>query len=220
MAGFFHHESLYRGRELLDKLSALRLTLCGAGAVGSNLAENLVRHGAGALRVIDHDRVEAHNISTQIYCQGDVGGWKVEALRNHLFRACGVEITPVRKMLDARNAAVLLKDAELIIDAFDNTRSRQCVQDQVRAAGLPCLHVGLYADYCEVVWDEQYRVPGAPAGDIEICDYPLARDIVLLAVAIATESIFRWIADGTGISFSATLRDFAIRPLDAAVAGR
>jgi molybdopterin-synthase adenylyltransferase len=220
MAGYFHHESLYRGPEMLQKLSALRLTLCGAGAVGSNLADNLVRHGAGKLRVIDHDRVEAHNISTQIYVQGDVGGWKVESLRNHLFRACGVEIDPLRKMLDARNAGVLLKDADLVIDAFDNTRARQCVQDQVRAAKLPCVHVGLYADYCEIVWDEQYRVPGAPAGEIEICDYPLARNIVLLAVAVATESILRWAADGSRASFSATLRDFAIRPLDAPADGR
>ena len=45
MAGPFHHKALYRGPEALAKLASLRLVLCGAGAVGSNLADNLTRHG-------------------------------------------------------------------------------------------------------------------------------------------------------------------------------
>ena len=54
-AGKFHHEQIYRGADVLAKLSALRVVLCGAGAVGSNLADNLVRQGLGNLRVIDHE---------------------------------------------------------------------------------------------------------------------------------------------------------------------
>jgi hypothetical protein len=68
-------------------------------AVGSNLADNLVRQGLTNLRAIDHDRVEEHNVSTQLYGESDVGVWKVEALRNRLFRATGIEIEPVRKEL-------------------------------------------------------------------------------------------------------------------------
>ena len=66
MAGKFHHENLYRGEGALAKLAALRVALCGAGAVGSNLADNLARQGVASLRVIDHDRVEEHNVSTQL----------------------------------------------------------------------------------------------------------------------------------------------------------
>ena len=53
MAGKFHHESIYRGPELLAKLSRLRVTLCGIGAIGSNLADNLVRQGVTSLRAIE-----------------------------------------------------------------------------------------------------------------------------------------------------------------------
>src|SRR5215472_8522690 len=141
MAGKFHHEQLYRGEELLARLAALRITLCGAGAVGSNLADSLVRQGVAHLRVIDHDRVEEHNVSTQLYGESDVGTWKVEALRNRLFRASGVEIDAVRKELTAQNARQLLKDSDLIIDAFDNAASRQLVQEHCRAVQTPCLHV-------------------------------------------------------------------------------
>lgn len=214
MAGSFHHETLYRGAETLAKLSSLRIVLCGAGAIGSNLADNLARHGAAKLRIIDHDRVEAHNISTQIYGETDVGVWKVEALRNHLFRVCGLEIDAVRKSLDPHNAESLLKTTDLIIDALDNSRSRQIVQDYTRARELPCLHIGLHENYCESIWDEQYRVPSQIPIQADVCDYPLARNLVLLAATIASETILQWIARGQRVNLSGTLRDFGVRPLD------
>jgi hypothetical protein len=77
--------------------------------------------------------------------------------------------------------------------------------------------VGLFADYCEVVWDEHYRVPGDAAGDV--CDYPLARNLVLLAVALASETLVRFVLDAVKQNWSATLRDFAVRPLEAPAAG-
>ena len=214
MAGKFHHEQLYRGEDLLAKLAALRVTLCGAGAIGSNLADNLVRQGIAHLRAIDHDRVEEHNVSTQLYGESDVGTWKVEALRNRLFRATGVEIDAVRKELTAQNARQLLKDSDLIIDAFDNATSRQLVQDHCRrAAPTPCLHVGLHADYCEIIWDERYQVPRDVAGG-DVCDYPLARNLVLLSVVIASEALLRFVASGSRESLSATLGDLAVAHFD------
>jgi len=212
MAGKFHHEQLYRGEELLAKLAAVHVTLCGAGAVGSNLADNLVRQGVAHLRAIDHDRVEEHNVSTQLYGEAEVGTWKVEALRNRLFRTTGVEIDALRKELTAQNARQLLKDSHLVIDAFDNSASRQLVQDACRDAAIPCLHVGLHADYCEVIWDERYRVPRDVTGDV--CDYPLARNLVLMSVVVASEAVMRFVVDGSRTSWSATLGDLAVAPFD------
>ena len=212
MPGKLHHEEIYRGPDQVAKLGALRLALCGAGALGSNLADNLARQGFTRLRVIDHDRVEEHNVGTQLYGDSDVGVWKVEALRNRIFRAAGVEIEPVRKQLSADNARGLLKEVDLVIDTFDNSDSRRMVQDQCRRQSIPCLHAGLAADYCEIIWDEHYRVPADVAGDV--CDYPLARNLVLLAVAIASETIVTFALQGERGNWSATLRDLAIRPLD------
>jgi molybdopterin/thiamine biosynthesis adenylyltransferase len=209
MPGKFHHESLYRGADALAKLARLRIALCGVGAVGSNLADNLVRQGVADLRAIDHDRVEEHNVSTQAYGESDVGVWKVEALRNRCFRVAGVEIKPVRKELTARNARALLANRDLVVDAFDNSASRQLVQQTVRAAGTPCLHVGLTADYAECVWDEAYRVPQDVAGDV--CHYALARNLVLLAVVVASEAILRFAITGARTNHSATLADLSVR---------
>src|SRR5262245_18512103 len=120
MASKFHHEQIYRGADGLARLAATRVTLCGAGALGSHLADNLARQGFGPRKVIDRDRVEEHNVSTQLYGEADVGAWKVEVLRNRLIRAAGVEIDTVNKELGERNARSLLKDGGIVLDTFDN----------------------------------------------------------------------------------------------------
>jgi molybdopterin/thiamine biosynthesis adenylyltransferase len=211
MAGKFIHERVYRGEAALARLAAARIVVCGAGAVGSNLAESLARQGAANLRVIDRDRVEEHNVNTQVWTLEDVGVSKAEALRNLLFRATGVEIDAVPKELSERNVRKLLADAELVLDGFDNSASRRLVTEHCAGAGLPCLHVGLHADYAEVIWNERYRVPNDVAGDV--CDYPLARNLVLLATAVAAETVLRFLTTGAQESWTVTLGDFAIRTI-------
>jgi molybdopterin-synthase adenylyltransferase len=211
MPGKFYHEQLHRGADALSRLAATRVVLCGAGAVGSHLADNLARQGVTQLTVIDRDRVEEHNVGTQLYGAAEVGAWKVEALRARLFRAAGVEVEAVRAELTERNAARHLAGWGLVVDAFDNATSRRLVQRHCRAAGRACLHAGLAADYAEVVWDEQYRVPGDAGPDA--CDYPLARNLVLLAVAVASEAVVRWALTGARQSWTVTLGDLAVRPL-------
>jgi molybdopterin/thiamine biosynthesis adenylyltransferase len=213
MADRFLHERIYRGPDSLARLASMPLTLCGAGALGSLLADNLSRQGCRRLKVIDRDRVEEQNIGTQLYGETEIGVWKVEALRGRTFRSVGIEIEAVAKELTGRNSASLLKGSGLVVDTFDNSTARQLVQDRCRAEGLPCLHVGLYADYAEVIWDESYRVPRDVAGDV--CEYPLARNLVLLAVAVASEALIRFVLDGVKCDWSATLRDFAVRPVEA-----
>lgn len=205
----FTHETEYRGAELMRLLREARFTLCGAGALGSNLADTLVRQGVQQLRVIDRDKVEESNVGTQLYGQSDVGAAKVEVLRNRLFRATGIEIEAINKDLSAGNATKLLRDGGIILDLFDNSTSRGLVQKTVRELGLPCLHVGLNTDFGEVLWDEGYRVPRDVETDV--CDYPLARNLVALAVATAAETLIRYVEWKEQIGWTITLRDLSIR---------
>jgi molybdopterin-synthase adenylyltransferase len=204
-----HHESLYRGPDALARLAAVRLTVCGAGALGSHLADNLARQGARSIRVIDRDKVESHNVGTQLYGDSDVGARKAEVLKNRLFRSCGVEIDAVAKELTDRTADKLLAGSGLVLDTFDNSASRRLVQETCRRLGLPCLHVGLNADYAEVLWDDGYRVPNDAGADV--CDYPLARNLVLLAVAVASEVVVRFVVEEKRENWTVTLKDFAVR---------
>jgi len=66
-----------------------RLHIIGCGAIGSTVAENLVRLGLTNISLYDFDTVEPHNIANQMYRQSDIGQLKVNALHNML-----IEINP------------------------------------------------------------------------------------------------------------------------------
>lgn len=207
----FLHEQMYRTATVMAKLKEFPITICGAGALGANITENLARSGFKALRVIDYDRIEEHNLSTQPYYRSEVGGLKAKVLSNAMYRALGVEIQANTQKLTPDNAAKLLKGSQLVIDAFDNSSSRQTVTEVCIQQNWPCLHTGLAADYAEVIWNSHYRVPSANQEDR--CDYPLARNLVMLTVAIACESVMSYVTTGEQRNFTLTLKDLAVQPL-------
>ncbi len=208
MSSKLHHEVIYRGPEQMAKLAKLRVLVCGAGALGSNLIVNACRMGFSQVTVIDRDRVEEHNVGTQVYSVEDVGGMKADILRNLIYRDVGEEIDSIAKELDEKNASKLLKDCDLVIDSFDNSDARKIVTDVCKEKSLPCLHIGVNGDYGEVRWNERYIVPSS-AGD-DICDYPLARNLILLVTAVAGEVLIKFALNGTKENYSITLADLSI----------
>ena len=57
-----------------------RIHIIGCGAVGSTVAENLVRFGLTNITLYDFDTVEAHNIANQMFRTIDIGKPKTQAL--------------------------------------------------------------------------------------------------------------------------------------------
>ncbi|HEY0098193.1 MAG TPA: ThiF family adenylyltransferase [Pyrinomonadaceae bacterium] len=205
-----YHEQLYRTPALMARLGEFPLAVCGAGALGANIAESLARTGFKRLRVVDRDRIEERNLSTQPFYRSEAGAFKARMLANALYRALGVEVDARSVELTGANASKLLDGSALVVDAFDNSASRRVLKEYSATAGVPCLHAGLVGDYAEVIWNEVYRVPSAAQDDV--CDYPLARNLVTLTVAVACESIVEFVTTGARRSYTITLRDFAVRP--------
>src|SRR6478609_11145853 len=54
------------GKTGQQRVMASRVTLCGVGALGTVLANTLVRAGVGHLRVVDRDFVEPSNLQRQV----------------------------------------------------------------------------------------------------------------------------------------------------------
>lgn len=63
-----------------------RIHIIGCGAIGSTLAENLVRYGLRKITLYDFDDVCAHNVANQMYGEADIGRLKVDALKDALLR--------------------------------------------------------------------------------------------------------------------------------------
>ena len=208
---YTYHESLYRKDQTMQRLQRGNIVICGAGALGSNLAESLARCGAGGLKVIDRDRIEEVNLSTQPYELEEVGALKAESLGRSLYRAVEAEVDTICKELSASNVAKLLRGADLVVDCFDNSISRRVVTEHCAQKDIACLHVGLANGFAEVIWNEHYRVPTDAHDDV--CDYPLARNLVMLAVSVAAETVVRFLGEKTRTNWSITLGDLSISEL-------
>lgn len=206
------HEILYRDEAILKKFGALHISICGAGSLGANLTESLARHGFLYLTVIDRDRVEVHNLANQPYFLADVGAFKATILANYLYRAVGVEIVERSVELTSKNSCKLLQDSDLVVDTFDNATSRQLVRDTCLNLNIPCLHLGMSGDgYGEAVWDSGYRIPQDQTIEDDPCNYPLARNLVQLLVAVGCEVIIRYVLENKKENYNVTLKDFHIQ---------
>ncbi|MDD5491198.1 MAG: ThiF family adenylyltransferase [bacterium] len=67
-----------------EKLSASRIILVGAGGLGSEIGEGLVRKGAGLIKIFDPDVVEPSNLNRQLFFEKDLYKNKAISLAKNL----------------------------------------------------------------------------------------------------------------------------------------
>ena len=134
------------GRAGQARIGAARVTLCGVGALGTVLANTLVRAGVGHLRVVDRDFVEPSNLQRQVlFDEADVVGHlpKAEAAAAKL-RAINSAVTvePVVADIDRTNIEELCRDADLILDGTDNFEVRYLINDTSIKHNKPWVYGG------------------------------------------------------------------------------
>lgn len=113
------------GIEFQKKISTTTVAVCGLGGLGSNIAIALARAGIGKLILIDFDKVDITNLHRQQYKANQIGMNKTEALQDNLKEInpyLETEIHTIR--LDENNAKVVLSDADIICEAFDNAECK------------------------------------------------------------------------------------------------
>src|SRR5690348_15975823 len=103
-------------RKLLDS----HVTLCGCGALGTVLANALVRAGVGRLRLVDRDFIETSNLQRQVlFDEADVAAnlpKAVAASRKLGAINSAVSVEPVVTDIDRTNVEEMTRDADLILD--------------------------------------------------------------------------------------------------------
>lgn len=129
------------------KLMGARAVVCGCGALGTVLANHLVRAGVGFVRIVDRDFIETHNLQRQIlFDERDVAENlpKAEAAARKL-RAINssVVIEPVVTDIDHANALDLVSDVDLILDGTDNFETRYLINDAAVKLEKPWIFGGV-----------------------------------------------------------------------------
>lgn len=108
------------GAEMQQRLMSSSVAVCGLGGLGSNIAITLARAGVGRIHLIDFDRVDISNLNRQQYRVSQLGRYKTEALSEQLKDiAPYIEITADTVRLDENNIPSLLKNEDIICEAFD-----------------------------------------------------------------------------------------------------
>lgn len=127
-----------------EKLSLASCAIIGMGALGSAIADQLVRAGIGYLRIIDRDFVELSNLHRQtLYDEHDAEQFMPKAIAAaHKLRRINstVNIDPVIADVHAANIEQLLDEVDIIIDGSDNFTVRYLINDYSVAHRKPWIY--------------------------------------------------------------------------------
>jgi len=134
------------GEEGQRRLASARALVCGCGALGSVIANTLVRAGVGAVRIVDRDFVELSNLARQaLFDEADAAAGlpKAVAAAEKLRRInSSVEIEPVVADVNHTNIERFCDGVDVILDGTDNFETRFLINDVAVKNRLPWIYGG------------------------------------------------------------------------------
>lgn len=131
-----------------QRLRASRVLLVGCGALGSTVAELLVRGGIGNLRIVDRDLVELTNLQRQLlFSERDAREETpkaVAAARRLAEINSDVRVEPIVADCNAHNVHQLAawddRPVDLILDGADNVATRYLLNDLAVREKIPWVY--------------------------------------------------------------------------------
>jgi molybdopterin-synthase adenylyltransferase len=149
----------------------VRIVFCGVGALGSN-AVVACRNLDASIALVDFDRVESKNTLSQAFVKQSVGKNKADALKLQLANFWGVKAEAFGVRVTEENVATLCGSADLVVDAFDNAKSRRVLSAWARGAQKALVHAAVSADgtFGMVRWDESFVADEEPSAGQATCE--------------------------------------------------
>jgi adenylyltransferase/sulfurtransferase len=139
------------GEEGQKKLAGSSVVVIGCGALGTVIANTLVRAGVGKVRIIDRDLIEYHNLQRQIlFDEADVKNQipKAIAAERHLKKVnSSIQIEGIVADVHYANIEELVGGFNLILDGLDNPETRFLINDVSLKHGIPWIYGGAIATY-------------------------------------------------------------------------
>ena len=134
----------------LRKSQSTKVLIVGAGALGSSAGHMLARKGIGSITILDDDRVEAQNLTRQLYGRADIGRNKAFALAANVCRealfplhAVGYRLR-LQEVIERRPQLLDECDPWLVLVDNDQARHDACIEGLRR--GKSVITAGLARD--------------------------------------------------------------------------
>lgn len=127
------------------RISAARIMVVGAGALGNEVIKNLALLGTGLIVIVDFDRIEASNLSRSVlFRDRDCGGFKAElaaAAARELNP--GVRSIPLIGRFPEDLGAGLVQAMDVVIGCVDNREARLWINRICWRMGRPWIDGGI-----------------------------------------------------------------------------
>lgn len=128
------------------RLGASRVLIAGCGALGTVVAEQLVRAGVGTVTIVDRDIVDRSNLQRQtLFAERDAdrGTPKAEAAKARLLQIrSDARVRAVVDDIRGDNARRICDEHDILVDCLDNFETRYVLNDCSVALGLPLVYGG------------------------------------------------------------------------------
>ncbi len=129
------------------RIFASTVLIVGCGALGSNIANLLVRAGVGFVKIVDRDFVELSNLQRQVLFD-ELDAEKrlpkaVAAVKKLEKINTSVQLEPIIRDVNARNIESLIAGVDVVMDATDNMETRYLINDACIKHGIPWVYGGV-----------------------------------------------------------------------------
>ena len=124
----------YEGQEKLKKAKVL---VIGAGGLGCPILQYIATAGVGTIGIVDFDKIEIHNLHRQIlYTEEQIGFPKASIAKKVIEKLNPlIAVLAFEEKITFENAAIIIKDFDVIVDGSDNFDTRYLVNDTCVALG-------------------------------------------------------------------------------------
>jgi adenylyltransferase/sulfurtransferase len=137
---------VFIGKEGQERLGRSHVLVCGCGALGSVIANSLVRAGVGRLRIVDRDFLELNNLQRQVlYNEEDVRSGLPKAIvaKQRLQQINSeVEIEAIVADINHTNIEEFLMGVDVVLDGTDNFETRFLINDAAVKHRIPWVYGG------------------------------------------------------------------------------
>ena len=126
----------------MNVLSTVHICVAGIGGVGSYAAEALSRASIGTLTLIDHAKIEEHNINRQLYAlSSTIGRYKVEVAQERIKDISSLcRVRPLPQRITTSNMDTFsIESCDALIDCIDDLEAKVALLVWAMKKGIPII---------------------------------------------------------------------------------